>query len=624
MKGRLDLQATDIDPLGVFQSPRTTSDYDASIAAATISLDAVVRDDKPKYPPLPIKLKDGERPLLYRGAESLCVLPCSVLTSGAAVVQGTAIPTNYRFVVQPQEALFCFNNRIRSDFFEVPMGMLVKCERTLERDLTVLELVLKDGRILRVGFRPEDTSNLFPLMMSAAFPQSIRMRFAFSHSLKGDEDGWKLYNFESEFARMGVGPESAQWRVVDNSDWQVSSTYPTRFFVPRAVSQADLAGAARFRTRSRVPALVWTQPSSGPLYRSSQPMVTFPQSGLRTSRSPEDERYLRAMVPEGFSLVVFDARPFLNAQVNRATGGGVEATANYEMMNVEFLNVPNIHAVRDAYTALQSCNSVPDSKYLSAVEKSGWLDLLSNLIAGVKKVTATLLDKKAALVHCSDGWDRTSQLCSLTQLCIDSHYRSLRGFATLIEKDWISFGHQFDRRLGHSVAPSDEQSPIFGQFLDAVHQLTLQFPTHFEFSARLLADLCYHAYSGCFGTFMCNSEQERAVYLLRESTPSVWTYVLQHATDYANPFFQPGQDEVLVPCESTRRLQVWHEVFSKWHADMFYPWLENASPEEHKEVLMRHAQEGLSQYKKMLLEKDAEIQQLQAELLSVHGFSSIE
>ena len=32
------------------------------------------------------------------------------------------------------------------------------------------------------------------------------------------------------------------------------------------------------------------------------------------------------------------------------------------------------------------------------------------------------------LVHCSDGWDRTSQLTSLTQLMMDYHYRTVSGF----------------------------------------------------------------------------------------------------------------------------------------------------------------------------------------------------
>ena len=34
----------------------------------------------------------------------------------------------------------------------------------------------------------------------------------------------------------------------------------------------------------------------------------------------------------------------------------------------------------------------------------------------------------SVLVHCSDGWDRTAQTCSLATLMIDPFYRTLHGF----------------------------------------------------------------------------------------------------------------------------------------------------------------------------------------------------
>ena len=41
---------------------------------------------------------------------------------------------------------------------------------------------------------------------------------------------------------------------------------------------------------------------------------------------------------------------------------------------------------------------------------------------------ARFVDKgAAALVHCSDGWDRTSQLTSLAQLLLDPFYRTITG-----------------------------------------------------------------------------------------------------------------------------------------------------------------------------------------------------
>lgn len=34
----------------------------------------------------------------------------------------------------------------------------------------------------------------------------------------------------------------------------------------------------------------------------------------------------------------------------------------------------------------------------------------------------------SVLVHCSDGWDRTAQVCSVASLLLDPHYRTLKGF----------------------------------------------------------------------------------------------------------------------------------------------------------------------------------------------------
>jgi len=50
----------------------------------------------------------------------------------------------------------------------------------------------------------------------------------------------------------------------------------------------------------------------------------------------------------------------------------------------------------------------------------------------------------------SDGWDRTSQLVSLAQMLLDPHYRTIKGFAILIEKG----EHYYSAHSG-SIAISD-------------------------------------------------------------------------------------------------------------------------------------------------------------------------
>jgi len=58
------------------------------------------------------------------------------------------------------------------------------------------------------------------------------------------------------------------------------------------------------------------------------------------------------------------------------------------------------------------------------------------------------LEHSHVLIHFSDGWDRTSQLSSLSQICLDPYFRTIDGFMALVEKDWVSFGHRFRDRCG--------------------------------------------------------------------------------------------------------------------------------------------------------------------------------
>lgn len=37
-------------------------------------------------------------------------------------------------------------------------------------------------------------------------------------------------------------------------------------------------------------------------------------------------------------------------------------------------------------------------------------------------------EKVSVVVHCSDGWDRTAQTCSLAGIMLDPYYRTIHGF----------------------------------------------------------------------------------------------------------------------------------------------------------------------------------------------------
>lgn len=58
---------------------------------------------------------------------------------------------------------------------------------------------------------------------------------------------------------------------------------------------------------------------------------------------------------------------------------------------------------------------------------------------------------------------------------LDPYYRTIKGFCSLIEKDWCSFGHQFALREGHGKdmdnSGDEQRAPIFLQFIDSIYQI---------------------------------------------------------------------------------------------------------------------------------------------------------
>ena len=420
----------------------------------------------------PLLLRAADSPVLYGGEEvQLCVTDVPVrLVRGARVEAGYLLATNYRVVfiaaaslpargepVTARLLLQHLTRRIAASLscFPLLFARVVRSEKMLpfhmgdDRDgrfaaavaSTMVRVSLVDGRLLSFEFSHthlERNQGLVAALLRL-LDRSVTRPFAFAFRPTNPYtfDGWSAYNFFREMRRLFqaapavlvldeedassvpiIGAKAArmrptEWRVADVS--RLCPSYPKFVAIPRHVSDEQLAAVAAFRSLGRVPALAFLHPETGAaLVRCSQPLA-----GIAQARCEEDEFYFCEMVrrnPSGQGLVIFDARPFLNAAWNRGIkGAGYENEATYNC-KVLFLDIQNVHKVRDAHEALLT-QFYPDEEDDTASAQrledvlpsgpssdgnlsDGWMLTVSKLLDGALKISEHLAKGMCVAVHC--------------------------------------------------------------------------------------------------------------------------------------------------------------------------------------------------------------------------------
>ncbi|KAI2788769.1 hypothetical protein POX_e06790 [Penicillium oxalicum] len=507
-------------------------------------------------------------------------------------------------------------------------------------------------------------------------------------------NGWDLYKPRKEWERQGLYKETSGWRVSEiNHDYSFSPTYPALIPVPTSISDNTLNYAGRYRSRQRIPALTYLHPvnncsitrSSQPLVgvrqhrsiqdekllaaifstsRTERPLASFAKPGLERegsdlsqsvgsaadlndSLAEEIDDEMLAAPREGHMAdrmiygaqqqnLIVDARPTVNAFAMQAVGLGSENMDNYKFATKAYLGIDNIHVMRDSLNkvveALKDTDLTPLGPNRDQLARSGWLKHIAGILEGARLIARQVgLQHSHVLIHCSDGWDRTSQLSALSQICLDPYFRTMEGFmwfqieneriggdaegtgagpAKAIENAFLSAKGFFNRdnTSRDSLPDSDgelqnydndgsakrtssaprsmisekevtkvkETSPVFHQFLDATYQLLYQHPTRFEFNERFLRRLLYHLYACQFGTFLFNNEKERVDSRASERTRSVWDYFLARRAQFTNPDYDPeiddhkrGKERLIFP--RVKETRWWSEAFGRSDSEMNGP-----------------------------------------------------
>ncbi|XP_069739503.1 phosphatidylinositol-3,5-bisphosphate 3-phosphatase MTMR2 isoform X3 [Phaenicophaeus curvirostris] len=486
------------------------SDHSAPTkSASAVSSDSVSTSADNFSPDLRVlretnKLAEMEEPPLLPG-ETIKDMAKDVtyICPFTGAIRGTLTVTNYRLYFKSME-------RDPPFVLDASLGVINRVEKiggasSRGENSYGLEIVCKDIRNLRFAHKPEGRTrrSIFENLMKYAFPVSNNLPlFAFEYKEVFPENGWKVYDPTWEYRRQGIPNES--WRLTKiNERYELCDTYPAILAVPVNIPDEELKRVASFRSRGRIPVLSWIHPESqATITRCSQPMV-----GVSGKRSKEDEKYLQAIMDsnaQSHKIFIFDARPSVNAVANKAKGGGYESEDAYQNAELVFLDIHNIHVMRESLRKLKEIvyPNIEETHWLSNLESTHWLEHIKRVGHGDKN---------------------------------------------------------------HADA---DRSPVFLQFIDCVWQMTRQFPTAFEFNEYFLITILDHLYSCLFGTFLCSSEQQRVKEGLPKKTVSLWSYINSQLEDFTNPLYVSYSNHVLYPVASMRHLELWVGYYIRWNPRM--------------------------------------------------------
>ncbi|KAJ8391588.1 hypothetical protein AAFF_G00087290 [Aldrovandia affinis] len=428
--------------------------------------------------------------------EANFVRKCIGADSGHGDLWGKLICTNFKISFITQETLrqqkFQYVNQLLG-VHDIPLACVgqvvavngtkgkrkvLRSNQKLKFSPTELLVHCKDFRIVRFRFDeagPESAKKVCLAIAHYAQPSDPQLLFGFEyvgerphgpHGPSGDQAN-------------GVDPGAARGRPPS-----LSAHLPEYFVVPASLADSDLKQFSGFFTAQRLPLWCWNHQNGSALVR------------MASIRDPAQHRKLDQRICNAVTMSHPKRGDVLKADLDRS--------------------LPSIQDVQAAFVRLrQICVIEPfeesEEKWLSSMESCRWLEYVRAFLKQSAEVVYMLEGEQASVILQEDeGRDLSCVVSSLVQLILDAHFRSLTGFQSLVQKEWVMAGHRFLDRCNHLKKSSKEESPLFLLFLDCVWQLMDQYPSAFQFTDTYLTVLSDSMWIPVFSTFLFNCPRQRA------------------------------------------------------------------------------------------------------------------
>ncbi|GMT01278.1 hypothetical protein PENTCL1PPCAC_23452 [Pristionchus entomophagus] len=427
--------------------------------------------------------------------------------------------------------------------------------------ISCLKVYLKDMRLLFIDLRnAASASNLANHLLHFSRPPRADRLSVVGEG--GGERGRKVpftdrLSWEDEVRRLTPKERQSMWRVVDLRAETIhadASSYPPTVVACAGLSVPDVREGTHSWEGGRFP--VWVFSWKGTvLMRSGLPISSA--SAAITQRKFEDRiagTHDSQAVPH---VIRLDGQELALDKIGAA-----------------FEKLHKICAVDNSARAHRYGKVWP-----TRVAETGWLQTVTSVLHAAAETVARLVDhEESVLLQEGEGRDVSAVVSSLVQVCLDKQSRRMEGLQRIVEKEWISLGHPFSRRLlSVEGAPF---CPVFLLFLDSLSQLIEMYPTQFEYSSSALVALWDLVLTGSVGSVSCEDATEMAqlgrtssAFLLDAHYKEPVTLLfgsVQYAA--ASLVTRTGRSvpllaDIIRPPTCTANVKLWNECYLRWQPD---------------------------------------------------------
>ncbi|XP_028679372.2 LOW QUALITY PROTEIN: myotubularin-related protein 10 [Erpetoichthys calabaricus] len=374
---------------------------------------------------------------------------------------------------------------------------------------TELIIYCKDFRIVRFRFDeagPESAKKVCLAIAHYSQPADLQLLFGFEYVARvyynsGNKvncvdpgggglekkslcEQTPLFDKPSDWDREIKRTGASEWRVCSiNEGYKISPNLSEYFVVPVSLADQDLRQFSQFFTGFRIPLWCWNHSNGSALVRMASIKDVMQQRKL-------DQRVCAAIT---------------RSHPNRSDVYKSDLDKS----------LPSIQDIQTAFTKLRQASVIDpfeesEERWLSSIENSRWLEYVRCCLKHAAELVYMLEGKRVSVIlQEEEDRDLSCLISSLIQVMLDPHFRSIAGFQSLLQKEWVMAGYRFLDRCNHLKKSDKEESPLFLLFLDCVWQLLVQYPAAFEFTETFLTVLGDSLWLSIFSTFLFNCPQQQ-------------------------------------------------------------------------------------------------------------------